>query len=876
MKKSIYFLVWVMTCFAFTTIAQTSITGSVQDANAKPLPFTSISVKNSTDGAIADLNGKFELKVQSLPVTIVASYTGYNSKELVVTNAEPLIIILTEGVGLNEVMVTGTKVIRSQKQSAMSMTTMKGKDIQLKAASGQADILSAIPGITAEGSGGEVAANVFVRGLPSGGQYTFNPLEIDGMPVISTFGLNSSAHDVYFRNDLGIKSLDFPRGGSAILFGAGSVAGLINYISKTGTETPENTIQLELADKGRYKADFFTGGKMGGKDSHTYYALSGLYRYDEGPIVTGLPTEGFQLRGNIKQVFAKGEIIMSGQYIDDKVQFYGPLPLDGTSREAAIGNDGEEVQTIMTKHAKNASFLSPDGVYHTPIGDGVVTKGGYFMSQFKYKFDNNITIDSKLRYARYQHQFNFFVAGSGNPISIADYVTGIDPTATGIVAKSTGLSKVLPNNYLVTANTLLDRYRPMTDLSGEFNLTKRITGNTIEHNITIGAFFSRSEAEDKNIQTGYLSEFNNMPLLVDLSYTTGAGDKVIYSKNGIYKPGAAYSNNFVTANRQAFYLTNEMKMDRLRIDVGLRLETLVTDVSKEGNTTYTMSSDASLTSSLKTVKWGNNAYLTGTGKATDWAGVLGLNYQLNEKMNVYGNVSKGYFFPQPRTLAISSDGTVGSYETEKIYQTEVGVKYSTRRLTATLAGYYIDLSNRRDVILVDDPNNPGTIIEKVSVISTRTFGLEATWEYKIVKNLNFSGSFTYQNHEYTENETTPDYVGNKLARQPNLLSSLALSYSNKKYDANVSVDNTGKKYTDDSNKVLLEAASVVRLDAGYTMPMGESNETLRFGLSVFNLLDSKGLTEGNPRDLSQANQGVYFVGRPVLPRRAFVRFTLNF
>ena len=30
-------------------------------------------------------------------------------------------------------------------------------------------------------------------------------------------------------------------------------------------------IQLELADHGRYKADFFTGGKLGSKDSHTYY-----------------------------------------------------------------------------------------------------------------------------------------------------------------------------------------------------------------------------------------------------------------------------------------------------------------------------------------------------------------------------------------------------------------------------------------------------------------------------------------------------------------------------------------------------------------------------------------------------------------------------
>ncbi|WKX78399.1 TonB-dependent receptor plug domain-containing protein [Zobellia laminariae] len=93
--------------------------------------------------------------------------------------------------------------------------------------------------ITAEGGGGETATNVFVRGLPSGGQYVFNPLQYDGMPLMSTFGLNSSAHDVYARPDIGFKGVEFVRGGSAILYGAGSVAGIINYTSKTGDTNPE-------------------------------------------------------------------------------------------------------------------------------------------------------------------------------------------------------------------------------------------------------------------------------------------------------------------------------------------------------------------------------------------------------------------------------------------------------------------------------------------------------------------------------------------------------------------------------------------------------------------------------------------------------------
>ena len=120
--------------------------------------------------------------------------------------------------------------------------------------------------------------------MPSGGQYQFNPLQIDGMPVLSTFGLNSSAHDVYFRNDLGIKSLEFVRGGSSILYGVGSVAGIINYTSVTGTSRPKNIIRTEVASNSRYKGEFLTSGPLGGENSNTFYALSGFYRYDDGPI----------------------------------------------------------------------------------------------------------------------------------------------------------------------------------------------------------------------------------------------------------------------------------------------------------------------------------------------------------------------------------------------------------------------------------------------------------------------------------------------------------------------------------------------------------------------------------------------------------------
>lgn len=154
MKKTTFLLSMLMICFAFSTYAQTIIKGVVQDANLAPIPFATVVVKNTSIGTLTDIDGKFELKVNPLPVKVISSFVGFQSQEITINSNELLTIIMIEGIGLDEVMVTSTKVIRSQKLSAMSMTSMKGKDIQFKAASGQADILASIPGITAEGVGG--------------------------------------------------------------------------------------------------------------------------------------------------------------------------------------------------------------------------------------------------------------------------------------------------------------------------------------------------------------------------------------------------------------------------------------------------------------------------------------------------------------------------------------------------------------------------------------------------------------------------------------------------------------------------------------------------------------------------------------------------
>ena len=211
---------------------------------------------------------------------------------------------------------------------------------------------------------------------------------------------------------------------------------------------------------------------------------------------------------------------------------------------------------------------------------------------------------------------------------------------------------------------------------------------------------------------------------------------------------------------------------------------------------------------------------------------------------------------------------------KQIYQAESSWKYNTSKFTATAALYYVILRNRRQVDWINAPG--GGIVEDVNLVGTSTFGTELTWNWNLVKNLNFYGNFTYQKHRYDHFEGHPEYVGNWLRRQPRLLSMLGFSYSNGNWDANFSNNYMGKKYTSDNNAILLDPINIVRFDAGYTFPLGKhTSKTWRLGLSIFNLLNNAGVTEGSPRLGNNQTIAEYFVGRPILPRRIFIRATFN-
>jgi TonB-linked SusC/RagA family outer membrane protein len=84
------------------------VSGTVKDETGSTLPGVSVVIKGTTRGTTTNGEGKFQLNLPNANTTLVFSFVGYGSKEIVVGNQTALDVNLTiEDKVLNEVVVVG-------------------------------------------------------------------------------------------------------------------------------------------------------------------------------------------------------------------------------------------------------------------------------------------------------------------------------------------------------------------------------------------------------------------------------------------------------------------------------------------------------------------------------------------------------------------------------------------------------------------------------------------------------------------------------------------------------------------------------------------------------------------------------------------------
>lgn len=96
-----------------STTQNNEIKGNVVDGQGNPILGATVAVKGGGASTMTGLDGSFVLKASGEKVTLVISFVGYDTREIVASAGSPLVIALTEMKSdLDEVVVTGYGVQR--------------------------------------------------------------------------------------------------------------------------------------------------------------------------------------------------------------------------------------------------------------------------------------------------------------------------------------------------------------------------------------------------------------------------------------------------------------------------------------------------------------------------------------------------------------------------------------------------------------------------------------------------------------------------------------------------------------------------------------------------------------------------------------------
>lgn len=141
-------------------------------------------------------------------------------------------------------------------------------------------------------------------------------------------------------------------------------------------------------------------------------------------------------------------------------------------------------------------------------------------------------------------------------------------------------------------------------------------------------------------------------------------------------------------------------------------------------------------------------------------GNLAIMYSIRQHHNVYVTFSNGYRAPN-----IDDMGTLGivdfRYEVptadlkpEKSLNAEAGYKFKTKKLSGTIAGYYMRLNNLITRIKVDGSTISGyQVYKKENVEEAYIKGLESELSFQVTNELNVTGGVAYS---YGKNLTTKE------------------------------------------------------------------------------------------------------------------------
>lgn len=203
------------------------VTGLITDSSGEPLPGVTVVVKGTTIGITTDIDGNYSLKVPSASSTLVFSFVGMISQEVVVGSQRTINLTMrADAIGLEEVVAIG---YGTQKKVNLTgaVTSVKTDELQnIPMANLSNGMAGRAPGVQVINNSGLAGASssISIRGSIN------EPLfVIDGVTS------DKSAFDALDPNE--VESINFLKdAASAAVYGAKAGNGVVIITTKAGTK----------------------------------------------------------------------------------------------------------------------------------------------------------------------------------------------------------------------------------------------------------------------------------------------------------------------------------------------------------------------------------------------------------------------------------------------------------------------------------------------------------------------------------------------------------------------------------------------------------------------------------------------------------------
>jgi len=839
----------------------------------------------------------FKAVAENTPAAVPAATAAEPAEEPTVAN------------DLSTVVVTGSTSKRTLLDASVAITSVSSADLEQKAPRGTDDVLEMVPGIYVESTAGPVSNNYSVRGLPGGGQQ-FIRLEEDGMPAIYG-GLND---DEVFQNDISIDHVEALEGGSSGILTPNAAGASINFISrKLNFDQGDGVGRIAGTTYGERRADVWYSAPI---SEGLAFAVSGYYDSNPGTRSSPFRYDTWHTKLQLEKRFENGTSVRltykrwdeHDPYYADQPYAYnngkiGSIPGLDTQFGNIIG-PGFGYVTVPDSCAANECFRT------FSEAEGIHATGSLYRIDLNAPINDSVSVFARARYTSTDWNFNGVFAGSGTGNSgLATAETYLTPTAaspiqsllalgqaaypattqfgirnlaTGQVtpAANAAALNALNGNGLLQQTVLNRQLIRQRDWGSDFGVKWDATGTGWRNSLTLGGMiYSTDQHNDQSGVATVINDVTNQSNIYDIVALNSAGAVLgTLSNNGLISYGnwgAGISS--YNQNSRSAYVNNEFTWnERLHFDFGLRYEH-EEETAASGNSS-SMPIPPGVGGLVQTNPNAfNGTYSYSSGHETPIHYTAGVNYTLAPNLSVYGRYEHAY---QTQGLNPQAAGVI-------LY--EAGVTFADYGLIGTVRAFRTQFDHQTWGGGVD-PANPNLNLGFFANSDTNGVDVDATYRptFEPLQAFAVHAQATYQdpkfNHVSTgtitinnvdiSSEANAFYNGKTPGRTPNLLYTITPQYDlpHRLGQVYLRYKYVGRIFADNGDQVVLPGYGILSVGAIYNI-----TQSATLNVSVDNVTNELGLTEGNPRQgFTQQIVNGYFYGRGIVGTTALVSLSYRF